>query len=247
MEVKNDNKVFKCELCEYQSAWKSHLKRHNKQVHDKIKDEKCPQCDFTCSTKGDLKRHNKMIHDKIKDEKCPQCDFTCSMKCYLKKHIKQVHDKIKDEKCLQCDYTCSVKSNLKKHLKTCTGKTNMSSMEYNMKQALDDLKIEYMYNTTHNNLKGTSGYLRFDFVIPTNDESFSMIEMNGRQHYEAVCFGGIEEARALENFERQLAHDGLKRAYCEKNGYPLLEVRYNDSRDYKAILQKFIEEYDIQV
>ena len=56
---------YQCDRCEYQSSTNGHLKRHVKQVHDKIKDVKCDQCDFACSTNGDLKRHVKICTGKL--------------------------------------------------------------------------------------------------------------------------------------------------------------------------------------
>ena len=123
----------------------------------------------------------------------------------------------------------------------------MSSMEYKMKQVLDDIKIEYMYNSTHNNLKSSKGRLRFDFIIPTINESFFMIELNGIQHYLPQRFGGTTDERANENFERQVLHDELKRRYCEDNGYPLLIIKYDEDREYKQILEEFILENELQV
>jgi hypothetical protein len=70
------------------------------------------------------------------------------------------------------------------------------------------------------------------------DEYF--IRFQSGRYTGPVQFGGMDKDQALENFERQLAHDGLKRAYCEKNNYPILEVKYDDPREYRVILEEFI-------
>ena len=62
--------------------------------------------DYKCSLNSDLKKHEKQVHTKIKDVECKLCEFACSHYCDLKTHVKQVHTKIKDVKCKLCDYAC---------------------------------------------------------------------------------------------------------------------------------------------
>jgi len=270
------SKVFKCPSCPYESKLKANLKQHVKGVHLKIKDFVCDQCgegyslkdnlrrhihsihlnlkEFECdqcgksfAVKSNLNQHVKAVHLKIKDFKCDHCEGKFFVIKELTQHVKSVHLRIKDIECNKCDASFSSKWELNHHLKTCTGKSPMSSMEFKMKQVLDELKIEHMYNSTHDDLRGSKGRLRFDFIVPTPDESYFMIEMNGQHHYGPTRFGGIDKDRALEKFERQLSHDGLKRAYCSKNNYPLLEVKYDDPREYKVILKEFISDNNISV
>ena len=47
--------TFNCDKCLYTTNSKSHLTRHIKQVHDKIKNHKCDKCGFSTSTNSDLK------------------------------------------------------------------------------------------------------------------------------------------------------------------------------------------------
>ena len=110
--------TFQCDKCNKIFTAKSDLKRHIKQVHDKIKDVKCDKCEYTCSTNCNLKQHIKYIHEKIKDIKCSKCQYACSTNSGLKVHIKMVHDKIKNIKCSKCEYVCSQNGNLKRHMKT---------------------------------------------------------------------------------------------------------------------------------
>jgi len=238
-------KDFVCDRCSLTASSKSNLNMHVKRVHLKIKDFVCDRCSFTASSKGNLNDHVKAVHFKIKDFTCDRCSFTSSSKGELNKHVKAVHDKIKDFECNKCDTSFCSKYELERHSKICTGKSSMSSMEFKMKRVLDEMKIEHMYNSTHDDLRGSKGRLRFDFIVPTPDESYFMIELNGRQHYGPTQFGGISKDQALKNFERQLANDGLKRAYCAKNNYPLLEVKYNDDREYRVILEEFITMFEI--
>jgi len=241
-------KDISCDKCDASFSKKGGLTQHMKAVHNKIKDFKCDRCDVSCSKRGNLTKHVKRVHLKIVDIRCSQCDASFSFKGDLNQHTKAVHDKIKDISCDKCDASFCSQGKLTRHSKICTGKSSMSSMEFKMKQVLDELKIEHMYNSTHDNLKNSAGnYLRFDFIVSTMDESYFMIEMNGQHHYGPTRFGGIDKDKALENFERQLSHDGLKRAYCSKNNYPLLEVKYDDPREYKVILEEFISDNNISV
>jgi hypothetical protein len=90
------------------------------------------------------------------------------------------------------------------------------------------------YLTTHNyrfraqyNLSGTK--MRFDFMLlDNNDNPKIAIELNGRQHYEPVRFGGISLKRAKQNFISQQKRDQLKRDWCAKEGIKLIEIPYYD-------------------
>ena len=51
-----------------------------------------------------------------------------------------------------------------------------------------------------------------------------LIEFQGKQHYEPIeYFGGQEQ------FKKQVHHDNLKRQYCKKYNYKLLEIPYTAS------------------
>jgi uncharacterized Zn-finger protein len=234
-------KEVKCEFCSQLFSLPTTLKMHIKSVHEKIRDLACPECDFKCSQiGGGLNKHIKAVHRQIKDKQCPFCDYKSSESNYLKIHIKSIHESIKDLECTECGFKCSRKASLREHSNRCTGKSFMSSMELKMKVALVTLGVDYSYDSTHNNLKGWNGHVRFDFIISWNN-TFKMIEMNGMHHYSPVCFGGTSIEKAQENFARQLAHDAIKAKYCVDNGYLLLIVKYDDKRDYLEILKEFLK------
>ena len=50
-----------------------------------------------------------------------------------------------------------------------------------------------------------------------------LIEFQGKQHYQPVQFFGGEE-----RFKIQQIYDEYKRAYCQRNGYKLIEIPYTD-------------------
>lgn len=61
--------------------------------------------------------------------------------------------------------------------------------------------------------------LPFDFYLP---KKRMMIEFQGKQHYKQYkLFGRLEQLRLTKR------HDEIKREFCKKNNYLLLEVPYN--------------------
>jgi len=64
-----------------------------------------------------------------------------------------------------------------------------------------------------------------DFYFDFNGKIL-IIERNGEQHYEPVCFGGISIERANKNFEKQVIRDNLLRQYCLQNNIHLVEIPY---------------------
>jgi hypothetical protein len=255
-----------CLQCESKFSTASGLRKHTKFIHDKIKDCHCPHCEYKCSRSGDLQAHVKQIHTKIKDNKCSECgmsfsrscglsshikfvhrkiknhacnecDYTCSRNSDLQSHIKFIHRKIKDHACNECDYTCSSKSQLNRHIKICTGKLNISSGELACSKALELLNIDY--ETEVCEIKNDNGnWLRWDFKINVNG-TIKYIEYDGQAHFKPVCFGGISESEALQNFNKQQLHDKIKNDYCSKHSYPLLRIPYYRFEDVMELIRDF--------
>ena len=197
-------------------------------------------CGFASEHKCSLKRHIKMIHDKIKDFKCNNCEFKTSRSDQLKTHIKMIHDKIKDFKCDRCEFKTSTNGDLKKHKSTCTGNQKISAGELKIKNALNSMKINYVFDSTFEQLtRECKQNLRFDFYIA---EFKTFIEFNGRQHYEPVRFGGISAEDAKNNFEKQIRNDNIKKEFCERNGYNLLIIKFNEFLNVDTILFEYFSE-----
>ena len=197
-------------------------------------------CGYETSNSGHLKRHIKMIHDKIKDFKCDRCEYETSDSGNLKRHIKMVHDKTKDLKCDKCEYKTSTSGDLKKHKTTCTGNQKISSGELKIKNALNSMKINYVFDTAFEPLtRECKQNLRFDFYV---SEFKTFIEFNGKQHYEPVRFGGISAEDAKSNFEKQIRNDNIKKEFCERNGYNLLIIKFNEFLNVDTILFNYFTE-----
>ena len=57
-------KKFRCKTCPYQSHERSNAKRHERTVHDKIKNFVCGECGRAFKLKHQLKNHFAMLHFK---------------------------------------------------------------------------------------------------------------------------------------------------------------------------------------
>jgi very-short-patch-repair endonuclease len=214
----------------------ANLNRHIKAVHNKIKDIECDQCDCKYSTNGELKRHIEMVHNNIKDFECDQCDYKCYTNGSLKAHVKQVHDKIKDFECDRCDYRCTTRGSLKEHVRTCTGDEKISHGEYVCREILTSMNIKHVREMRFPDCKDKS-YLPFDFYLP---DHMLCIEIDGRQHSEPVCFGGISRERAVEQFKDTQRRDGIKNEYCEIKGLVLLRIPHTDFWMMELIINAFL-------
>lgn len=83
------------------------------------------------------------------------------------------------------------------------------------------------------------GSLSYDFYLPT---SKTLIEFQGRGHYEPVKFHNREGLNAEEQFDKQQEHDRRKREYATNNGYNLLEIPYWEMDNIGAIINKIVME-----
>ena len=90
----NENKIFKCELCQYFSFKRGHLKVHITSIHEGKKPFKCEFCDKAFSQKSKMKIHIASIHEGKKPFKCEFCNNAFSRKNILKKHI-TIHERNK--------------------------------------------------------------------------------------------------------------------------------------------------------
>ena len=91
--IDSEEKLHKCNQCEYASSQKGHLNTHIK-THNGEKLHKCSQCEYTSSTDGNLRRHM-LLH------KCNQCGNAFARASHLVIHLK-VHTGDKSYTCNQC-------------------------------------------------------------------------------------------------------------------------------------------------
>ena len=93
---------------------------------------------------------------------------------------------------------------------------------------------QYSFEDCRNSLP-----LSFDFAIINNDDNLlSLVEYDGKQHFEPVNFGGISDEEALEKFKTQQLNDNIKNTYCQQNNIKLIRIPYWDFSNLEDILSR---------
>lgn len=100
---------------------------------------------------------------------------------------------------------------------------------------LNDIGVDYQSQKSFEGLNGTYGFpLSYDFYVPSKN---LLIEIQGIQHRKPIeYFGGIQK------FNKQLEHDRRKREYATNNNYNLLEIKYDNYKDFDLIREYLIRE-----
>ena len=57
---------FKCDICDYSTSQKQHMKAHIEAVHERKKPNKYSICDYSASQKQHLKTHIESVHERKK-------------------------------------------------------------------------------------------------------------------------------------------------------------------------------------
>lgn len=88
---------------------------------------------------------------------------------------------------------------------------------------LDKYKLDYQIQVTLKDSIFHQKCIRVDFYLKSLN---TIIEYNGKQHYEPIeYFGGKEK------FEKQVERDNDLRHYCKYNNIKLIEISYQQSKD----------------
>ena len=110
--------------------------------------------------------------------------------------------------------------------------------ELSIRIILDKLKLNYKPQYTFEKCRNINP-LPFDFAIFNDDGTLiCLIEMQGIQHFEPVCFGGISEERAKINFEDTVFRDKIKKEFCENNSINILYITYKELDKIEKILEQ---------
>ena len=76
LNISDENKTYKCHICDYNSPHKANTEKHIEFVHEGKKPHNCSLCDYACSQKGQLKRLFESVHEEKKPHKCPICNYS---------------------------------------------------------------------------------------------------------------------------------------------------------------------------
>ena len=100
-----------------------------------------------------------------------------------------------------------------------------SSMEWKIRNILNNNGIEFESQKWFPECKDER-YLPFDFYIPALN---TLIEAQGEQHFRVSdYFGGQEQ------FDKRIKHDCMKKEFCEKEGYNLVYIIYNEDVEQRV-------------
>lgn len=101
--------------------------------------------------------------------------------------------------------------------------------EFLMKNGIE-FKREWFFNSLF--VKDKGRLLYFDFYIP----GYKLcIEFDGEQHYT-----GIFNGKKQENLRR---NDFLKTAFCIKNGFKLLRIKFSDIERTESIICEYFDKH----
>ena len=242
--------TYLCITCSKIFSTKRNLNRHIKIVHLKEYNFSCDQCDKSFGLDQTLQRHVKTVHLKERMFICNYCDKSFGDNGNLQKHIRTVHLKERIFICNYCDKSFGENGHLQTHIINIhlnPKPKSMSRLEEKIFNILTELNIPFQREFTFDDLIGVNnGYLRFDFVISTNEQSISpylIIEADGQQHEKPVTFGHLTDDEAIDQFEITQRHDEIKNMYCAENGYPLLRLKIANYKYFEELINEFLKKY----
>ncbi|XP_038068484.1 zinc finger protein ZFAT-like isoform X2 [Patiria miniata] len=103
-----------CPVCGKLFRYRAQLKVHEK-THEDEKNFKCNLCQYSSHTKQGLKRHVDTVHVGTR-LKCPTCDFETTSSTYLLAHRKKQHMDSEVFQCTQCDMSTASEREMKDHI-----------------------------------------------------------------------------------------------------------------------------------
>ena len=89
---------YNCEFCSFETTQLKYLKQHVLGVHNPEKSFRCDICDYATAFKNNLEKHMQK-HSSEKPYKCELCDFESKHKEYIKKHVSLCHNEEECEVC----------------------------------------------------------------------------------------------------------------------------------------------------
>ncbi|MEM4995006.1 hypothetical protein WKH56_20790 [Priestia sp. SB1] len=127
----------------------------------------------------------------------------------------------------------SFKHSNQRYCKTCT--KSQSKGEFIIESYLKNRNLKYEPQYKFDDLTAKNGRqkLRFDFAV-LGDE-ITLIEFDGKQHFNPVEYFGGEPALKVLQY-----NDKLKNDYCSINGFKLIRIAYYDIENISDILEQHL-------
>lgn len=100
--------------------------------------------------------------------------------------------------------------------------------EERISQVLDNLGLEYKQQVRFDTCRDKRP-LVFDFQVGNN----VLIEYQGRQHFEPMSYKD-----SMGMFANVIKRDQIKRDWCPKNGFKLVEIPYTQYKDISNIIER---------
>lgn len=91
MTVHEDQKPFRCNVCDMAFGRKGVLKKHVQMVHENSRKFECEICFIPFGLKSDLKRHVQSVHQKKRPFVCGVCSASFGRRSDLKRHTLSLH------------------------------------------------------------------------------------------------------------------------------------------------------------
>lgn len=110
------------------------------------------------------------------------------------------------------------KYNNKKQCNNCSSIRSLG--EIKTKEVLNKYKIRFKEQYQIKGENGKCSFYYFDFAIFLGQKLSSIIEYDGRQHFEIAPHWGID------SFRRTQKNDQIKNQYCKDNNIPLIRIPY---------------------
>lgn len=104
--------------------------------------------------------------------------------------------------------------------------------EKRIKSWLESNNVKFLRQHKFKGLRNKRN-LRFDFYLP---ERNTLIEYDGKQHFEPVRFNGISIDKAVEAHNKVKYLDTLKNRYCQENNIKLIRIDYKCLEDISSVL-----------
>ena len=118
------------------------------------------------------------------------------------------------------------------------GNKKFSVGEQRIQNYLDKHHVVYQRQYGFSDCKDQKKLL-FDFAVFQGDQLRCLIEYDGRQHYEPVCFNVQNDkniASAQQDHNKTVYHDNIKNKYCHDNNIQLIRIPYWDLENIEQIL-----------